>query len=271
MTEQNFVRKVTLTDAQREKVDSLEPSLEHLLHEAEIDPSTIWALRHCQITDRETFAALEDTVDGLKTLALDMGIDLAEGGMPHKREFARITTAWKKARAQADIKVTTEALQRQHGEPVAMLPEDWTSVVVQFKKKFGTDLQDADLPSQAYYKEFQERLGTAPENTEELRSKFEVMSNMWLLAQLRQPGRSLFSDLQPTTFQRFLKELLGKVPHSSMLEYCLSYEYELRREAYKQCRGSTIGVNEAWWDAYRSQQHRMMHWLQLVSLSNSSS
>ena len=54
--------------------------------------------------------------------------------MHHKREFARITTAWKKARAQADTKVTTEALQRQHGEPTAMLPEDWTSVVVQFKK-----------------------------------------------------------------------------------------------------------------------------------------
>ena len=72
--------------------------------------------------------------------------------MPHKREFARITTAWKKARAQADIKVTTEALQRQHGEPIAMLPEDWTSVVVQFKKKYGTDLPDEELPAQAYYR-----------------------------------------------------------------------------------------------------------------------
>ena len=180
--------------------------------------------------------------------------------MHHKLEFARITTAWKKARAQADIKVTTEALQRQHGEPVAMLPEDWTSVVVQFKKKYGSDLQDEELPSQAYYEDFQERLsagmlraesldqvinmaeaeeqerqkpdppkqfgihldskltlqtrrrytGTAPKNTEELRAKYEVMSNMWLLAQLRQPGRSLFSDLQPTTFSRILKQLLGK-------------------------------------------------------------
>ena len=134
MSVQDFVSRVTLTDAQREVLPTLEPSFEHLLHDAKVDPATILALRHCQITDRETFAALDDTVDGLKTVALDMGIDLPGGRMPHKREFARITTAWKKARAQADIKVTTEALQRQHGEPIAMLPEDWTSVVVQFKK-----------------------------------------------------------------------------------------------------------------------------------------
>ena len=88
--------------------------------------------------------------------------------MPHKREFARITTAWKKARAQADIKVTTEALQRQHGEPIAMLPEDWTSVVVQFKKKYGTDLPDEELPAQAYYEDFQERLSAGMLRAESL-------------------------------------------------------------------------------------------------------
>ena len=106
---------------------------------------------------------------------------------------------------------------------------------------------------------------------------------MWLLAQLRQPGRSLFSDLQPTTFSRILKQLLGKedfglkkVLQGKFLtapcwEHCMSYEFELRREAYKQCRETTIGISAAWWNAYRSQQHRMMHWLHLVSLANSSS
>ena len=125
--------------------------------------------------------------------------------------------------------------------------------------------------------------GTAPKNTEELRAKYEVMSNMWLLAQLRQPGRSLFSDLQPTTFSRILKQLLGKEDFglkkelqgkfltAPCWEHCMSYEFELRREAYKQCRETTIGISAAWWNAYRSQQHRMMHWLQLVSLANSSS
>ena len=158
MSVQDFVSRVTLTDAQREVLPTLEPSFEHLLHDAKVDPATILALRHCQKTDRETFAALDDTVDGLKTVALDMVIYFLGGGMPHKREFARITTAWKKVRSQADIKVTTEALQRQHGEPIAMLPEDWTSVVVQFKKKYGTDLPDEELPAQASYEDFQERL-----------------------------------------------------------------------------------------------------------------
>ena len=328
MSEQDFVSRVTLTDAQCEVLPTLEPSFEHLLHDAKVDPATILALRHCQITDRATFAALDDTVDGLKTVAMDMGIDLPGGGMHHKRELARITTAWNKARPQADIKVTTEALQRQHGELIAMLPEDWTSVVVQFKKKYGTDLPDEELPAQAYYEDFQERLSAGmlraesldqvismaeaeeqerqkPDppkhfgihldskltlqtrrrcvNIEELRSKYEVMSNMWLLAQLRQPGRPLFSDLQPTTFQRILKQLLGKEDFglkkelqgkfltAPCWEHCMSYEFELRREAYKQCRETTIGISAAWWNAYRSQQHRMMHWLQLVSLANSSS
>ena len=104
---------------------------------------------------------------------------------------------------------------------------------------------------------------------------------MWLLVQLRQPGRSLFSYLKPTTFSRILKQLLGKENFglkkelqgkfltAPCCEHCMSYEFELRREAYKQCRETTIGISAAWWNAYRSQQHRMMHWLQLVSLANS--
>ena len=209
-----------------------------------------------------------------------------------------------------------------------MLPEDWTSVVGQIKKKYGSDLQDEELPAQAYYEDFQERLsagmlpaeslhqvislaeveeqerqkpdppkqfgihfhsklplqtrrrytGAAPKNTVELRAKYEVMSNMWLLAQLRQPGRSLFSDLQPTTFSRILKQLLGKEDFglkkelqgkfltAPCWEHCLSYEFGLRREACKQCRETTI-----WNQRSTAERVPEMHWLQLVSLANSSS
>ena len=150
MADQDFVSKVSLTEAQQQKATPLEPSFEHLLHDAKVDASTIWALRHCQIADRETFAALEDSVEGLKSLALD----LADGGMPHKREFARITTAWKKARAQAEIKVSTEALQKQHGEPVAMLPEDWTSVIVQFKKNTVQSFKMTSCPRSSTTRNF---------------------------------------------------------------------------------------------------------------------
>ena len=141
-------------------------------------------------------------------------------------------------------------------------------------KLFGIHL-DSKLTLQTRRRYF----GSAPKNTEELRAKYEVMSNMWLLAQLRQPGRSLFSDLQPTTFQRILKQLLGKEDFGLKKklqgkfltapcgEHCMSYELELRRDAHKQCHKSTIGISAAWWSACRSQLHRMMHWLQLVSLS----
>ena len=44
----------------------------------------------------------------------------------------------------------------------------------------------------------------------ELRAKYDVMGNMSLLAQLHQPGRSVFADLEPSTFQKFLKQLLSK-------------------------------------------------------------
>ena len=88
----------------------------------------------------------------------------------------------------------------------------------------------------------------------------------------------MFSDLEPTTFQKFLKQLLSKQDfnlHKEIQgtplsppswEYCMSYEFELRKEAYKQCRETNIGIKAAWWNAYNNQQHRMMHWLQLVSL-----
>ena len=39
-----------------------------------------------------------------------------------------------------------------------MLPEDWTSVIVKFLSKCGANLQEEELPAQAYFEEFQEKL-----------------------------------------------------------------------------------------------------------------
>ena len=147
--------------------------------------------------------------------------------------------------------------------------------MVQFKKKYGTDLPDEELTAQAYYEDFQERMsagmlraesldqvismaeaeeqerqkpdppkqfgihldskltlqtrrrytGTGPKNTEELRAKYVVMSNMWRLAQLRQPGRSLLADDVPANPEaaagqrgfRSQERALRKVPHGALL------------------------------------------------------
>ena len=328
---QVFSSTLTLTDEQKSSLPQLEPAFEHLHRDVGLAEDTIYALRHCRIEDRETFTGLADTPEELKTIASDLGINLTDGGMPHKREYAKVLTAWKRTKAQVEVKTSTEALQRQHGEPVRMLPEDWTSVIVKFKSKYGSNLQEEELPAQAYFEEFQEKLAarmlqaepldqvisqaeaeeqdrkkpdpqrqygmhlnatltiqtrrryssTLPKNLEELRQKYDVLSNCWLLGQQRQPGRALYSDVDSNTYPRILKELLGKKNFALKKElegqplvappwsHCLSYEYELRREAYKRCREQSMGFNAAWWSAYSDTEHRMLHWLQLVSLANS--
>ena len=83
---------------------------------------------------------------------------------------------------------------------------------------------------------------------EELRNKYQVMTHMWLLAQMRQPTRPAYSDLKETTFTKFLDELLSEknsllereVAGSKMLvpnrAHCLEYEFQLRKEALKLVR-----------------------------------
>ena len=44
---------------------------------------------------------------------------------------------------------------------------------------------------------------------EDQRDKYRVMSNLWLLAQVRQPGRHLNKDFTKDTFPEFLEELIG--------------------------------------------------------------
>ena len=66
--------------------------------------------------------------------------------------------AWKRTKGQVEVKTSTEAPQKQHGEPVRMLLEDWTSVMVKFKSKYGKNLQEKELPAQVYFEEFQEKL-----------------------------------------------------------------------------------------------------------------
>ena len=51
-------------------------------------------------------------------------------------------------------------------------------------------------------------LSRMPTDRESLRTKYRVMSNLWLLAQLRQPGRQLYADLSKDTFNDFLEEII---------------------------------------------------------------
>ena len=105
--------------------------------------------------------------------------------------------------------------------------------------------------------------------------------NLWLLAQMRQPGRSIYSDLTPSTFSNILKILLNKRNFNVKKEvdgqpfsqpswaHCLSFEYELRKEACKKCRTTTMGI-AALHSTNEDNEHRTQHWIQLVAIANSS-
>ena len=79
------------------------------------------------------------------------------------------------------------------------------------------------------------------------------MTNLWLLAQMRQPGRSIYADLDRNTFIdfhevfldkdnfNFYKEVDGRPMISPSWSFCLSYELELRKEAVFRDSSSVVG------------------------------
>ena len=89
-----------------------------------------------------------DAEAALKEGASDLGFDLSTGGLPRKREFARVVSAWKTAKVMA----------RAHGVPVTLLPCDWTSILTEFKKKYGAHISDDRLPAQSMFENFPEKL-----------------------------------------------------------------------------------------------------------------
>ena len=71
----------------------------------------------------DTCVNMYDSESSLKEGASDLGFDLATGGLPHKREFARIVTAWKTAKVMAETKLQTDTVARAHGVPVTLYAE----------------------------------------------------------------------------------------------------------------------------------------------------
>ena len=126
-------------------------------------------------------------------------------------------------------------------------------------------------------------MSSIPSTTEALRTKYEVLSNLWLLEQSRQPGRKMYADFTENTWQKFLKELLnednfglqreiqGEVWATPAWTHCLEYEYQLRKEALRLCFEDGYSIQEALWSAYADPQLRMKHWIQLLAVANSKS
>ena len=293
----------------------------------------IQTLRVYAITDRDTFVNMFDCEAALKEGASGLGFDLTSGGLPHKREFARVVTSWKTAKVMSETKLQTDAVARAHGVPVTLLSCDWTSLITEFKNKHGKHIPEEKLPAQSMFENFSERLAdgtlkaeplshvvslfeeeqqdskrpdptrqynlqldskltittkrrhpsTEPTDEKGLRLKYSILANLWLLAQMRQPGRTIYADFDRNTFIDFLETLLdkdnfnfykevdGRPMISPSWSYCLSYEFELRKEAIRLCKEQSFGIQSALWTTLRNMEHRMKHWLQLVAIPNAPS
>ena len=100
---------------------------------------------------------------------------------------------------------------------------------------------------------------------------------------MRQPGRTIYADFDRNTFVDFLETLLdkdnlnfykevdGRPMISPSWSYCLSYEFELRKEAIRLCKEQSFSIQSALWSALRNTEHRMKHCLQLVAIPNAPS
>ena len=66
--------------------------------------SVINTLRVNAVTDSETFVYMFESETALKDGAADLGFDLVSGGLLHKREFARVVTAWITATVMAETR-----------------------------------------------------------------------------------------------------------------------------------------------------------------------
>ena len=89
-------------------------------------------------------------------------------------------------------------------------------------------------------------ISSMPKTVEQQRTKYQVLSNMWLLAILRQPGRALCRDLDERTWPLFLDGLLNRknfafqrqLENSEVMvgpdwNHCLEYEFQLCKDALR--------------------------------------
>ena len=199
----------------------LDHALEHLLRDVGLEESTILALRHCRIKDRETFMGLADAPGELRSVAPDMGVDLSGGGMQHKREFSKVThgveTDQGANRIQDEHRSATETARRTHSDVARRLDVSYGHVRVKIRKELARrgapragvflvagmfqaepldqvisqveaaeqDRKKPDPPKQygihlsaALTIQTKRRYtSTLPKNLEELRSKYDVLSN----------------------------------------------------------------------------------------------
>ena len=123
-----------------------------------------------------------------------------------------------------------------------------------------------------------------PTSVEQLRTKYQVLSNLWLLAKLRQPGRALYRDLDERTWHLLLEELLNRknfafqrqLENSEVMvgpdwNHCLEYEFQIRKEALRRTEEDGLAIGAALWASYSCPQHRMEQLITFLTVANARS
>ena len=85
-------------------------------------------------------------------------------------------------------------------------------------------------------------MSSVPTTIEDLRTKYKVMANMFLLAQMRQPSRHLYRGLEVDTLSDFLDELLSD--RNFLME------------------------SDDLWHVLADKEHRMQHWILKLTIAN---
>ena len=98
-----------------------------------------------------------------------------------------------------------------------------------------------------------------PKQLHLLRTKYQVLSNLWLLAKLRQPGRALHRDLDERTCPLLLEELLNRK----------NFAFQRQLENSEVMVGPDFGA--ALLATYNCPQHRMEHWIMFLTVANTRS
>ena len=302
------ITKLTFSQDDVTAPEKLEPAFKSLLRSLKVNDAVMDAMRLNEITDRAVFTDLAQDEQQSRKCAKAFGIDATDDAdFPPARD----------AKAQSDVKTAADAAARAHGEPFTILSNvtfgpdlcDNELPAKSYYEEFEESLAEGCLEAERLCEvvseeesQEQRRLKHDPArqfgmhlegkltlqtrrrfssveaaNQEQLRAKRTVLKNMWLLAHLRQPGRSIFRDLTRSTFDDHLRILLnlrnfnyrkevdGQLLSQPCWSHCLSYELEVRKGAYQ-----SIGITAALLQVATDSEHRTQHWVQLIAIANSS-
>ena len=146
------------------------------------------------MVDRDTLVNVFDSEAALKEGAADPGFSLTSGGLSHKREFAH---ADRLENCQSDGRKASQSMFENFSEKLAdgtLKAEPLSHVVSLFEE----EQQDSKKPDRARQYDLQldskltittkrRHLSTDPVDEKVLRLKYAILTNLWLLAQMRQP------------------------------------------------------------------------------------